>query len=115
MALDEIKKRIYEFRERILLENREFTVNSLKEKWFGEDRNKRTLLGVVRLSIIDLEKLVSKGIYKKSTLTKYKTTEKHLVEFLRWRNNGCDVLLVNLKFEFAGHLNTICKPKRDLP
>jgi len=32
--------------------------------------NKRTLLGVFRSRIIDFEKLVAKGVYRKSTLTK---------------------------------------------
>jgi hypothetical protein len=101
MALDEVKKKVYDYRERILIENRNFTVNTLREKWFGEDRNQRTLLGVFRLSILDLEKLVAKGQYKKSTLGKYVNTEKHLIEFLKWRNNGCDVLLVDLRLEFV--------------
>lgn len=103
MALDVIKKRVYDYKERILIENRNFTVNTLREKWFGEDQSQRTLLGVVRLSILDLEKLVSKGLYKKSTLVKYKSTEKHLIEFLKWRNNGCDILLIDLKIEFAAN------------
>ena len=62
-------------------ENRYFSVDSLREKWFGEDRRKLTLLGIFRLSIMDLEKLVTKGQYCKSTLVKYKTTEKHLIDF----------------------------------
>lgn len=103
MALDVIKKRVYDYKERILIENRNFTVNTLREKWFGEDPSKRTLLGVFRLSILDLDRLVSKGLYKKSTLVKYKSTEKHLIEFLKWRNNGCDILLIDLKIEFAGN------------
>jgi hypothetical protein len=96
MALDEIKKRVYEFRDRIFFENRNFTVRALREKWFGEDRNKRTLLGMFRLRVLDLAKLTAKGIYKKSTLVKYRTTEKHLVEYMQWRNNGCDILLTDL-------------------
>jgi len=58
MALDEIKRKVYEYKERIEKENREFSVSTLREKWFGQDRNTRTLLEVVRLSILDLEKLV---------------------------------------------------------
>jgi site-specific recombinase XerD len=102
IALDVIRKRVYDYRERILIENRNFTVNTLREKWFGEDRNRRTLFGVFRSSILDIEKIVDKGLYKKSTLVKYKTTEKHLIEFMQWRNNGCDILLIDLKIEFAG-------------
>ena len=101
MALDIIKKKVYEYKEQLSVANRDFTVNSLREKWFGQDRNSRTLLEVFRLSILDLQKLVSKGIYKRSTLTKYVTTEKHLIGFLKWRNTGSDVLLVDLRHEFA--------------
>ena len=114
IALDEIKKRVYDYKERILFENRNFSVNALREKWFGEDQNKRTLLGVFRLSIMDLEKLVLKGIYKKSTLIKYKTTEKHLVEFIQWRNNGCDILLTDLHMEFANSFQYYLQAEKGL-
>jgi integrase len=67
--------------------------------WPGSQYPK--LLEAFRISILDLQKLVEKGIYKKSTLTKYLTTEKHLIAFLKWRNTGADVLLVDLRHEFA--------------
>ncbi len=85
------------------MENRNFSVNTLREKRFGQDRNQRTLFGVFRLSILDLEKLVAKGVYKKSTLTKYKSTEKHLLEFMQWRKDGSDILLTDVRMEFAEH------------
>jgi hypothetical protein len=114
MALDEIKRKVYEYRERILLENRDFTVDSLREKWFGQDRNKRTLLGVFRSSIMDLEKLVAKGVYRKSTLVKYKSTEKHLLDYLHWRKNGCDVLLIDLRIEFASNFEYYLQAEKGL-
>ena len=52
MALDLIKKRVYEYKEQLYIENRDFTVNSLREKWYDEDRNKRTLLGVFRSRMV---------------------------------------------------------------
>ncbi|MCC7159527.1 MAG: hypothetical protein IT281_08315 [Ignavibacteria bacterium] len=101
IELDEIKRKVYEYRDRIYKEQREFNVNTLREKWFGQDRNTRTLLEVFRLSILDLEKLVIKGVYKRSTFIKYKTTERHLIEFLKWRNLGADVLLIDLRLRLA--------------
>jgi|RhiMetdeSRZDD1v2_1073273.scaffolds.fasta_scaffold07776_7 hypothetical protein len=56
---------------------RDFSVRTLREKWFGQDRDTRTLLESVRLSLLDFEKQVAKGVYKESTLTKYRTMEKH--------------------------------------
>jgi hypothetical protein len=53
-ALDLVKKQVYDYKERIKIERRDFTVNSLREKWFGKDRNTRTLLETFRLGILDL-------------------------------------------------------------
>jgi len=52
---------------------------------------------------MDFEKLVAKGVYRKSTLTKYKSTEKHLINYLKWQNTGLDALLVDLRLEFASN------------
>ena len=114
MALDLIKKKVYEYKEQLYIENRHFTVNSLREKWYGEDRNKRTLLGVFRTRIMDFEKLVAKGVYRKSTLTKYKSTEKHLLNYLQWQNAGHDVLLVDLRIEFAGNFEYYLQAEKGL-
>lgn len=69
MALDEIKRKVYEYKDRIQKEHWEFSVHTLLEKWFGQDRNTRTLLEVLRLSIRDLEKLVAKGVIAESIFT----------------------------------------------
>ena len=114
MALDMITKQVYEYREQLYVENRDLTVNSLREKWFGEDKNKRTLLGVFRSRVMDFEKLVLKGIYQKSTLVKYKTTERHLKEYLQWQNTGRDVLLVDLRIGFASNFEYYLQAEKGL-
>ena len=63
-GLDLIRSRIHEYKKSIIDEGREFNVTTLHEKWYGQDRKKRTLMGVVRLSILDLQKLAAKGIQK---------------------------------------------------
>jgi hypothetical protein len=101
MALDIIKNKVYEFKNQLSIENRDFTVNSLRERWFGQDRNTRTLIEVFRSKILDIEKLVAKGIYRKSTLVKYRSTEKHLLNYLKWQNIRQDILLIDLRIEFV--------------
>lgn len=98
--LDLLKKQVYDYRERILAEGREFTVDTLREKWFGLDRSKLTLLEVTHDNIVASELLVKKGIYRKSTLIKYLTTEKHLKAFIKWRNLGKDIFLKDLRIGF---------------
>jgi site-specific recombinase XerD len=114
MALDMIKKKVYDYRDQLYKENREFTVNSLREKWFGQDRNKRTLLGLFRSRVMDFEKLVQKGIFQKSTIVKYKTTERHLKGYLEWQNAGRDILLVDLRIEFASNFEYYLQAEKGL-
>ena len=109
-----IRKQVYDYQERISIENRYFSVDSLREKWFGEDRKTRTLLGVFSLSLTDLEKLVNKGQYCRATLVKYKTTEKHLIDYLQWRNNGKDILLMDLRLEFAKNFEFYLQTEKSL-
>ncbi|MEJ7736989.1 MAG: site-specific integrase [Chitinophagaceae bacterium] len=114
MALDMLRKQVYDYKDRIIFENRNFTVDTLRQKWFGEHRSKRTLLGVFRLSIQDLEKLVAKGKYCRSTLVKYKTTEKHITEYLQWQNNGCDIVLLDLRIDFARNFEFYLQAEKSL-
>ena len=65
MALDGIRRQVYDYKDRIIFENRNVTIDTLKEKWIGVDRNRWTLLEGFRLSILDLEKLVFKGQYRR--------------------------------------------------
>lgn len=102
-SLDQLIKKVYDYKETIQKEQRNFSVTTLREKWYGQDRSSRTLLEAVRLNILDLERQVRKGVYKRSTLIKYYTTEKHLIAFIKWRNLRNDVLLNDLRLPFAGH------------
>lgn len=88
MALDMASKKVYDYRDELYKESRDFTVEALREKWFGQDRNKRTLLDVLRYRIMDFEKMMEKGFYQKSTIIKYKSTERHLLGYLQWQNTG---------------------------
>lgn len=114
MALDMIKKKVYDYRDQLYKENREFTVNSLREKWYGQNRNKRTLLGLFRSRVMDFEKLVQKGIFQKSTIVKYKTTERHIKGYLEWQNAGRDILLVDLRIEFASNFEYYLQAEKGL-
>ena len=49
---------------------------------------------------MDFEKLVQKGIFQKSTIVKYKTTERHLKGYLEWQNAGRDILLLTLTTQY---------------
>jgi hypothetical protein len=113
-GLDLIRSRIYEYKKSIIDEGREFNVTALHEKWYGQDRKKRTLIGVLRLSILDLQKLAEKGMYKRSTITKYLTTERHLLNYLIWSSKGSDILLFDLRIGFIENFQFFLKAEKGL-
>jgi|GEM_PF-4018866 len=45
---------------------------------------------------------MEQGVYQKSTIIKYKTTERHLLD-LQWQNAGRNILLVDLRTAFASN------------
>jgi len=51
-----------------------FCISNIAITIILENRNERTLLSEFRLNLLNLEKLVAKGLYRKSALVKYKTT-----------------------------------------
>lgn len=84
------------------------------KKWFGLDRSKMTLLEVVHENIIASELLVTKGIYRKSTLVKYVTTEKHLKASVNWRNLGRDIFLKDLRIGFISDFEYYMEAEKGL-
>lgn len=112
--MDSIKRQVYRYEEKIIAEHRDVTVTNLREKWLGEDNSKRTLPNVFTNAIIEIGQLVAKGLYKQSTLTKYKTTEKHLKTFLKWKNDSQDILLKDLRIGFAANFQFYLETEKNM-
>lgn len=112
--LDSIKRQVYRYEENIVAEHRDVTVATLRGKWFGEDNSKRTLLHVFSNAIVELGQLVEKGLYKHSTVIKYKTTEKHIKTFLKWKNDSQDILLKDLRIGFAANFQFYLETEKNM-
>jgi hypothetical protein len=112
--LDSIKRQVYRYEENIVAEHRDVTVATLRGKWFGEDNSKRTLLHVFSNAIVELGQLVEKGLYKHSTVIKYKTTEKHIKTFLKWKNDSQDILLKDLRIGFAANFQFYLETEKSM-
>jgi len=101
--LDYLRHQIYEYQQEILREDKTLTIQALREKWFAIGDIKYTLLEVVSIHNAEMQCLIGKD-FKKSTLTKYKITEKHIQDFIHWKYNCMDILLKDLKIEFMKSL-----------
>ncbi len=111
--LDLLKQKAYGYRQEITSVGQPFTINTFKHKWLGLGESKRTLMEVIRDHNCKLQQLIGKG-YVKATWVKYKTTEKHVEEFIRCKYQLSDLALRSVKFEFIVNFEFYLKSEKNL-
>lgn len=111
--LDLLKHKAYDYRQELILKEEPFTIDTFKCKWLGLGESKHTLMQVIRDHNSNLEKLIGKG-YERTTWVKYKTTEKHVEEFIRWKYPLSDISLRSLKYEFVTNFEFYLKSEKNL-
>ena len=80
--LDTLKHKAFDYRRELIVKEQPFNIDTFKCKWLGVDTNQHTVMQMIRDHNGELEKLVGKG-YVRATVVKYRTTEKHVEEFIR--------------------------------
>jgi len=111
--LDMLKHKAYDYRQELLMEDQPLTRDTFKSKWLGLDKSHYTLMQVIRDHNKDLEKLIGKG-YVRATWVKYKTTEKHIEAFIKWKYRLSDMDLRALKYEFVTDLEFYLKSEKNM-
>jgi len=79
--LDIIKNRIYEIYQRFLSKEEDISAVKIKNEYLGKNENNKSILEMFDEHNISMEKLVGKD-YSFRTLQRYKTTKKHLSNFI---------------------------------
>jgi hypothetical protein len=82
------------------MEGKPFTIEIFKTKWLGLGKCRFTLMHVIRSHNNDVEQLIGRE-YVKATWVKYKTTEKHVEDFIHWKYHVSDLNLRSIKYEFV--------------
>jgi hypothetical protein len=111
--LDVLKRRAQDYQQEILMEGSPLTIELFKVKWFGLGEVQYTLMQVIREHNNKLEQLIGKG-YERATCVKYRTTEKHVGDFIRWKYKIVDLNLKALKYEFIVDLEFYLKSQKNL-
>ena len=111
--LDLMKRKAYDYQQQIILEQLPFTVETFKSKWSGTGIEQRKLMEVVREHNGQVKALIGKE-YVRATWVKYKTTEKHLEDFLKWKYKVGDIQLRSLKYAFIIDLEFYLKTEKNL-
>lgn len=101
--LDYMKQKVYEFQALMIREGQPFTLENLKEKWFGHKKKEQpqphTLLSVFKSHNDQLQALIGQDC-SKATFTKYRTTLDHTQAFMKSKYQKTDMDITNITYSF---------------
>ncbi len=94
--LDTLKQKLYESQQHLLNKGKVISAKAITNHYLGRSEEKKTILQVFKLHNNNIHDLIGKG-YAKSTVTKYKTTYKHLKAFIQYKYKSDDLNLTQIK------------------
>ena len=108
--LDTIQSQIYEHHQQLIRRGKFVSAVAIKNSYLGLSEEKKTLLDLFQYHIDSITTLIGKG-YVKSTVTKYKTTLKHLKAFIKYKYKSDDLHLIQVSLgtitAFEHYLKTV--------
>jgi hypothetical protein len=97
--LDVLKNKVHVAEREMILDGKEITYESFKDKWFGVDLKKKMVLEVFKEHNEDFALLVGKE-YAPGTMERYKTSLTHTRKFIEWKYKVKDIDVTKLNYGF---------------
>jgi len=97
--LKTLEQQIYDVHHQMLKDKATITVESLKQRFYGTEERKRTLIPIFEDHNNKIEALLN-AEYSPGTLERYKTSLKHTVAFLQWKYNVSDIDIEKIDHAF---------------
>jgi site-specific recombinase XerD len=97
--LDVLKQKIFSYQKEILKEDKIFCVETLRQKWFGTNEQKRMLIEIFQNHNEQMKALIGNE-FSNATYIRYKTSIGHTKAFLSWKYNVADIEIKKLNYEF---------------
>ena len=108
--LDTVQALIYEHHQILISKGKFVSAIAIKNAYLGLSEEKKTLIDLFQYHIDSITSLIGKG-YVKSTVTKYKTTLKHLKAFIKYKYKSDDLHLIQISLgtitAFEHYLKTV--------
>ena len=93
--LDTLKQKLYDAHQHLLNKGKVVSAKAITNHYLGKSEEKKTILEVFNLHNDNITALIGRG-YVKSTVTKYKTTYKHLKAFIKHKYKSDDLHLIQV-------------------
>ncbi|MEO8772540.1 MAG: site-specific integrase, partial [Ferruginibacter sp.] len=102
--LDGIVTKVYSFQNDLIQNDLPVTAEAIKNKLSGKSERARMLVTIFEHHNKEFAQLVGKE-FAPSTLTRYETTLKHVVEFMKWKLAVSDIDIRKLDHPFIADFN----------
>lgn len=110
--LDVLTNRVYAAERQMMLDGKEVTYETFKDKWLGRDVKKYMLLEVFKQHNEEVALLIGKD-FTIATLQRYKTSLDHTRNFIEWKYKCSDIDITKLNYEFISSYALWLKTVRD--
>jgi site-specific recombinase XerD len=97
--LDALKNKVHQAEREMILDGKEITFESFKDKWFGVDKKIYMLLEIFKQHNEEVTLLVGKD-FAPGTLQRYKTSLDHTRSFIEWKYKLADIDVSKLDYNF---------------
>jgi hypothetical protein len=97
--LDALKNKVHQAEREMIIDGKEITFQSFKDKWLGVDKKKYMLLEIFKQHNEEVSLLVGKD-FAHGTLQRYKTSLDHTRSFIEWKYKVNDVDVNKLDYGF---------------
>ncbi|HTO17121.1 MAG TPA: site-specific integrase [Edaphocola sp.] len=111
--IETLSFRVMEIEREINLEGKLLTASAIKERLFGSESTRRTVLATFDKHNVEMRKLSDAGEIAAATALRYETCRNHIAEYIRFEYRKDDFLLAHIDKEFIRGLEIYLKTERD--
>ena len=109
--LKTMEQEVFQAHQALILESKEVTAASIKNKLLGEDAERRMIIEEFKDHNKKMETLIGKQ-YARATWKRFETTLKHTQDFIQWKYKTPDFEVSRLNYEFLENYEFYLKSVR---
>ena len=110
--LDAINNQVYTFEREMILDRKEISFKTFKDKWFGVGEEKQMILKVFQEHNEKVALLLGKD-FAPGTLKRYKTSLSHTRKFIEFKYKATDLDVTNIDYAFISNYAFWLKTERN--
>ena len=98
--LDTLKAKVYDYQQQLIREDELVNAENMRNKIMGIEKRSHMLVGIFKQHNEEIKALVGKD-FATATYTRYETSLKHTIAFLKWKYKVSDIGIRKIDHEFV--------------